>query len=210
MIPEPVIFLHIPRTGGMSLRKLMHLTYGYHNIGRPWWGEHEGETLTDAVKRKKAWYGHFRFGLHRELDRPVKYITILREPAARLLSEYHRNEYRTRYSMSPVDLAKTERGNNLMVRMLSGALSSDHLTSWHVDRAIENIGKYFVVVGLTERFSELLVNLRKLGWPVFKEPKENEGKKGSTTLDELLEVRRLPELALDYDLYKRIAYGRGN
>ena len=206
MTPEPIIFIHIPRTGGMSFRKLMHITYGYNNIGRPWWGEHEGETITRSMKSKLAWYGHFKFGLHEQIPKPVKYITIIREPAARLLSEYFRNDYRNRYNMSPLDLAKSDRGNNIMVRMLSGADYYGELTPDHVDIAISNIEKHFVFVGQTEKYKDIMRLVKNLGWPVSQEPRENQGSKIEVTLDELMELRKAPELALDYDLYRRLAY----
>lgn len=186
----------------------MHETYGYQKIGRPWWGEHEGEEITPTMKNKLAWYGHFRFGLHKQIPRPVKYITILREPSSRLISEYHRNDYRGRFGMSLVDLAKSDKGNNLMVRMLSGATLDDSLSSWHVCKALDNIQKHFVFVGHTERFKDVMFKVKELGWPVTTEPRENQGYQGTTTLDELLEVRKLPELALDYDLYRRLSYGQ--
>lgn len=208
MIPDPVIFIHIPRTGGMSFRKMMHTAYGYHNIGRPWWGEHEGEDITQQMKNKLAWYGHFKFGLHKQIPRPVKYITIIREPASRLLSEYFRNDYRNRYGMSPKDLAQSERGNNIMVRMLSGVSDAEILTEGHVHAALFNIKEHFYFVGQTERFQDVVAAARRLRWPIFQEPRENEGPKGEVTLDELLELRKLPELALDYRLYNSVIYGQ--
>jgi len=204
--PKPIIFIHIPRTGGMSFRKMMHIAYGYDNIGRPWWGEHEGEYINDKQKSKKAWYGHFKFGLHEQIPFPVKYFTIVREPAARLLSEYHRNEYRTRYNMSPLDLARSDRGNNIMVRMLSGANMTDTLTIHHVDIAMANIEEHFVFVGQTEKFSDIMRVVKRMGWPVSKQPHENTGKTETITLNELIDLRKLPELALDYELYRRVAY----
>jgi hypothetical protein len=112
--------------------------------------------------------------------------------------------------MSPVDFAKTEKGNNLMVRMLSGASTDDTLTGWHVNKALENLKDHFLFVGRTERYADIFRKVRELGWPVHQEPRENEGKTGTTTLDELIEVRRLPELALDYDLYRRLVYVKGS
>lgn len=205
MTPDPIIFLHIPRTGGMSFRKLMHIAYGYNNIGRPWWGDHEGEDLSQTVKDKFAWYGHFKFGLHEKLGRQVKYITIIREPSSRLLSEYHRNDYRNRYGMTPLDLARTARGKNLMVRLLSGSSVGEDLTDKHVDKAVSIVKEHFSFVGRTERFNDILEHVRGLGWPVSKEPWENKGAQGTTTLDEFLELRRMPELALDYELYRRLS-----
>lgn len=208
MTIEPLIFIHIPRTGGISLCKMMDEVYGYESIGRPWWGEHEGEPLTDEQKDKAAWYGHFKFGLHRAIGRPIRYITIIREPAARLLSEYHRNDYRHRYSMTPMDLARDpEKGCNLMTRLLAGASRTDALRPSDVDRAIVNIEKHFAFVGETEHYPVLYDFLCKdLGWPLTKLLHENKGKTGTVSVEELAQLRDMPELALDYELYKRLTY----
>lgn len=185
---------------------MMHEAYGYQRIGRPWWGEHEGEQITTQMQNKLAWYGHFRFGLHEQIPQTVKYITIIREPASRLVSEYHRNRYKERYNMSLVDLAKSDKGNNLMVRMISGASLGDKLTDWHLQKALQNIKDHFAFVGQTNLFKRILAAVRRLGWSVSKIPHENKGIPGETPLEHLMMIRKLPELALDYELYRRLSH----
>lgn len=215
MINCPVlIFLHIPRTGGMSLRNTMNKVYGVRNIGRPWWGTHVNEPVPREVRQKAAWYGHFHFGLHAHIGRPgIKYITILREPTERVLSEYKRNRYRERYGWKPIDLVRSDdsqavalAGNNLMVRMLSGSNPDTQLDSSHVRLAIENIQNHFLFVGFTHRYNELENFVRNnLGWPIESMPHDNKGCDEPVSNEEIKELKDSEELQLDYKLWHQVA-----
>lgn len=88
---SPLIFTHIPKTGGMSLFTAFCGLFGtriadLYNLSSsdP---ERAGPYCAD---RSLALYcGHFPFGLHEWLDRPAYYLACLREPVARLISLYH-------------------------------------------------------------------------------------------------------------------------
>jgi hypothetical protein len=196
----------------MSLRKTMEKVYGVSNIGRPWWGTHVEEPINKEMREKSAWYGHFHFGLHHHLGRPVKYITILREPAERVLSEYRRNRYRERYGWEPIDLIRSDdsqavalAGNNMMVRMLSGSNPDTQLTNSHIDIAINNLSEHFIFVGFTHRYHELESFVREhLGWPIQTIPHINKGLPGDVSDAEIKELKRSPELELDYKLWHRV------
>lgn len=206
---EPIIFLHIPRTGGISLRKTMDKVYGVGNIGRPWWGTHVEEPINKETREKAAWYGHFHFGLHSHIGRPVKYITILREPVERILSEYKRNRYRERYGWTPLDLVRSDdknaivlAGNNLMVRMLSGSNPNTRLDGKHVGVALENLRNHFIFIGFTHRYSDVEAFVcEQLGWPIESIPHENRGLPGEVSDAEIEQLRNSPELELDYALW---------
>jgi hypothetical protein len=88
------LFLHIPRTGGTSLRKMFESSLSSSATALLY-----GECITKAeqVLRNipdKQWdnieliRGHFTFGIHRWIPRPCAYFTLLREPVARCLSLY--------------------------------------------------------------------------------------------------------------------------
>jgi hypothetical protein len=89
----PLIFTHIPKTGGMSMFAGMAEQYGmeiadmydmsaYYHEPAP-----VEALLTDTDKHIYA--GHFPFGLHEWLSRPCCYMAIVRKPLERIISLYH-------------------------------------------------------------------------------------------------------------------------
>jgi len=192
------------------MRSIMDQSLGKTNVGRPWWGDHEGDPLSDKDKNKLAWYGHFKYGLHEQLGSDVRYFTILREPVERFLSEYIRHEYRVKFGLSPIQLIQSlsscigfdQYGDNIQVRMLSGAGRGVHIDESHVDMAIVNLSEFYHI-GFTDRYNETLDFFRGLGWkfhpvhlnkdPVVKIPE-----------DEIKELKESPQLAFDYMLWNHV------
>src|ERR1700716_4282688 len=88
---EALIFLHIPKTGGSTLYKILKnhysraqtVTLDSPKIARI-------KTLPAAQRgRYRLLHGHLHFGLHRFIPQASTYITLLRRPVERVLSFYH-------------------------------------------------------------------------------------------------------------------------
>ncbi len=134
--------------------------------------------------------GHMNFGLHEFLPKPVNYITMLRDPVYRVISHYYwikRNSehflYKDCISMSLEDFVSskiTTEIDNSQTRILAGVadvapiliplkkeqakIPFGECTNEILEKAKKNLNS-FAVVGLTERFDESLILLKRiLGW----------------------------------------------
>jgi len=115
------------------------------------------------------------FGLHELLTRRATYITLLRNPIERVISDYYfilshpvhsLHETLHSESISLVEFASMGRFpgvENLQTRLLSGrGVSPKACTTDMFDEARRNLREHFSVVGLTERFDETLILLKRL------------------------------------------------
>jgi hypothetical protein len=134
--------------------------------------------LTLKQEDISAVVGHFRFGIHEFLTRPSTYVTVLRNPLTRVLSLFHhictykshgwRNDVLSKH-MSIETFIETYRcreADNDQTRRLSGIEPPfGECTRDMLDLAKMNIDQQFAVVGITERFDETLVLIRRtFGW----------------------------------------------
>lgn len=87
---QPLIFMHIPKTGGMSLFTALAEHYGtsiadLYNVS----ARNAPLALRAFADSTKAVYcGHYAFGVHEWLTRPASYAAVVREPVPRLVSLY--------------------------------------------------------------------------------------------------------------------------
>jgi competence ComEA-like helix-hairpin-helix protein len=136
------------------------------------------EAETRAIRRAiapdtaAAVLGHFSFGFHRIFARRSSYITILRDPVDRLASLYsHLVRYEQEaYGVSSRMLGAGAFGSepavaNDQIRRVSGLEPHDTRPSRILAEAKRILRKHFALVGLTERFDELVILLkRRLAW----------------------------------------------
>ena len=93
---EPTtVFLHIPKTGGTSLRSLFEDHYGdrmlrvYRSDLDPRVHPDDVPGLSEEQRSADVVFGHFAFGIHTALPRPARYVTVLRDPVMRVVSHYY-------------------------------------------------------------------------------------------------------------------------
>lgn len=181
-IPSKIIFLHIPKAAGTTLRDIIHRQYAADEIyeldSQEFVQAQEDFKQLDPAKKAEITIlmGHMYFGLHEFIDFPATYITMLRNPIERVISYYHFVKKLT--SHEDYELIKTKnislqqycqmgRQNmcNGQTRFLSGAGASAIGDRPMLAMAKQNLQQNFAVVGIQERFDESLLLLqKKLGW----------------------------------------------
>lgn len=198
-IPEPAplttpaadspvtMFVHLPKTAGTTFNSLLSYQYGHRrSLWVPWDNVDLEQTLLRLSPEKRQRLnlirGHFPFGWHEFLERPVRYITMLRHPVDRVISMYY--YFRTGPDCHEQRLARSSRSiedfvtreattmvENDQVRRLSGQMVGfGEVDSTIFQTALSNLNDRFCCVGLTERFDEsILLMAQQLHWtrPVF-------------------------------------------
>jgi len=182
--PAPtLIYLHLPKCGGTTLNRLIEWEYPPLRI-----------FSIDPSFFRWSWYrlllwpprrlarlrvikGHMPFGIHRRLSQPSTYITVLREPVERVISEYYfalhyrlHPQYKRMQSLTLEQYAATTPHHNLQCKLLAGLpgprdfLAGD-CTQQTLETAKANLAAHFTLAGLTGRFDETLALFKVLfGW----------------------------------------------
>jgi len=182
-----VIFLHIGKTAGTTLRRVLRRNFPSEDImvvrarGRP-----RTETLADFAKlseraraRPRLIMGHTVFGLHELVPRPSTYLSMVRKPRSLVLSQYtfvqrteghrhHREVARRNMSLEDyIDSGLALEMDNSQTRAIAGDLDTPYgaCTDEMLERAKRNVEGHFAVVGITERFDESLILMQHaFGW----------------------------------------------
>lgn len=192
---EPtLLFLHIPKTGGTTLSRILREQYPPDRIFHvrdpeqglaPRHSPHHG-SLADFVRLPEAQrarfdcvLGHFAFGVHEFIPRRSRYLTLLREPVARCVS-LHRQYVHHHVAAGTFTLADAPslatylsrtpavlRGQP--VHLLAGRNHADRdADEQDLETARTNLRHPGTIVGTLERFDEtMVVAARAFGWRPF-------------------------------------------
>ena len=178
-----LIYLHLPKCGGTTLNRLIEWEYPPHRIYSvdPSFFRWSYYRLLRKSPRRldglRVIKGHMPFGVHRQIARPCTYITVLREPVERVISEYYfalhhplHPQHKRMQSLTLEQYVTTTPHHNLQCKLLAGPppqrdfLAGD-CTDETLAAAKANLAAHFSLAGLTERFDETLALLKVLfGW----------------------------------------------
>jgi hypothetical protein len=186
-----LIFLHIPKTAGTTLKRVIERQYAIGEIGKCYY-QKRVKTLQAALdnlvalpetqaERIKIIVGHVGFGIHSHLPWACSYFTVLRNPIERVISSY----YQTRRAEFDPLRAEAQRLSlkdfvssgllkaldNGQTRLLSGAAVEEDLLGRDteygqckpgmLERAKKNLNERFAAVGISERFDESLMLFKR-------------------------------------------------
>ena len=160
--PNPLIaFLHIAKTAGTTLHYVLRRTYGTGYVvvtkrysGRAGFDAADLERLRRRYPRLRALGGH---GVHPlgdlvEADPDLRFLTMLRDPAARCASHYAHNVRRGHTTLPFLQWIESELNQDYQTRRLAGDADAGE--------AIRLLDEKFLFVGLVEEFDESLRLLR--------------------------------------------------
>ncbi|MCM3869125.1 MAG: sulfotransferase family 2 domain-containing protein [Pyrinomonadaceae bacterium] len=210
-----LIFIHIPKTAGSTLRPIMDRHYPRPAICKLDFLPRDLDAflrLPDQARlRIRVLQGHFPFGLHEHLSVPADYLTLLRDPVNRIISMYywiHGNDDHVLNtlvrSMTLRDFADSgfEITTNHQTSLISGLPTNAADQSLAV--AKQNLQGQ-ITFGLNERFDEsLLLFKKRLGWKhvVYSRRNVTKSRPGSNEVPaSALEVIRKHN-SLDLELYE--------
>ena len=180
---EALIFLHIPKTAGTTLNRIIEWQYSplsiftmdpYRIRATP----DRLRKLSEGRRRRlRMVRGHMYYGIHKLLPQGGTYFTMLREPVARFFSSYYFIQRRPLHPMhrkvtteriGVEDFIRlTPRRQNLQCSLIAGIKNEGECDNRILDTAKENLEKSFSVVGISERFEEsLMLMARTFEWQI--------------------------------------------
>lgn len=187
-----LIFLHVLKTGGITLGNILKRHYASEETFStfPTEAHPEGRiglfgALAPAERdRIRLLYGHMGFGAHAYFSGPATYVTVLRDPVERVISRFYHdrrepNNHLHAEIQAGMDLktyvrylAEAAQMDNLQTRIISGNWENrghGACTPEMLEQAKDNLRSHFLLAGLTERFDEFYLMLcRAMGWsPLF-------------------------------------------
>lgn len=183
MIQPLLIFTHIPKCGGSSIRESVRSKLGDRLLAA--YSKEEKEVVRrsplEALRGKSALFGHFEFPvLNRFLD-AASYFTVIRDPVDRFISDlsYHRwNQNAAQHT-----LIKPLSDRAALTVLLSGPRGSNVLTNYfgrpgNVTAAFQVACQHYKHIGHVENIRETFSWLAKNGYSDGEEMKVNDAKDG--------------------------------
>jgi Galactose-3-O-sulfotransferase len=220
-----LIFLHIPKAAGTTLRKIIERQYRRFTLFSAYDDSRRSgnrQLLASLPRAKSATIGllegHIEYGWHELLPKKALYLTMLREPTERVVSNYyfilkhpgHRlHELANKYNIDEFVKARVDHDSlNGQTQWLSGKLSSpEHEIT--IDDTVLQLAKQNVLdkiecVGVSEKFDQSIVSFqKKLRWRWIYYTRQNVTK-SRPAVDALSDrtLRTIREAnQLDLDLY---------
>ena len=177
---EAVIFLHLPKTAGTTVNRLIEWEYRLSEMYSvdpvffKWSAAHLRKLPSGRLKKIRMFKGHMLFGLHEVLPQPATYITVLRDPVDRVISAFY---FMRNYKLHPLywklrhenwtieQYVQRSTRDNVQCKVIAGAEYHAPCTEQILAKATDHLTRFFSVVGLSERLEESLALMKlRFGW----------------------------------------------
>jgi len=160
---------HIPKTAGTTLRHIVDQQFGPKNV-LTYYNQPSIQLLENIeahltiFPNYQAIIGHFKFGVHQKLSSASTYITFLRHPVARTISQYKEWTVNSPERLCGEDgkiqtLAESVDKNpdyyrDYQTSFLIGEATADMPAASISDIALQNLADYYDGIGLVEYFDQ--------------------------------------------------------
>jgi hypothetical protein len=180
-----IIYVHLPKCGGTTFNRIIEWEYPPLQVFSVdpaffrWSYRRLLGWSQDRLARIKVFKGHMPFGLHKSLARPATYITVLRDPIDRAISQYYfplahklQRRHRQVKNLTLEEYVQRTPYKNVQTKMLSGLdhgydFLAGECSAEELELAKLNLSARFSLVGLTERFDESLALAKiEFGWRI--------------------------------------------
>ncbi|MGN7297441.1 sulfotransferase family 2 domain-containing protein [Ferdinandcohnia sp. SAFN-114] len=169
-----LIHLHMPKTGGTTLKKILKKNYPKDKSFDVYETQSELDSILKAVASKKPVLiqGHLPFGIHSYFSSNCTYITLLRDPVNRVISEYYfirsipwHEQYHMVKNLTLEEFQQLPQKQNIQTHLILGNHRKGPIQNKEIEIAKEILKNHFAVVGITEMFNEsLFLMAKKFGW----------------------------------------------
>ncbi|PRF68730.1 chondroitin 4-O-sulfotransferase [Burkholderia multivorans] len=195
----PIFFLHPPKCGGTSVISFFNLNRGHDQFAHFEWSYRGWSDERRRLVQSGCGGGHHPFGIHRALQLPLHYCTILRDPLERQVSYFFyalngkNGEVDRGASVSPAEafvrrgLLSLEEwvtgslgGRNVFVNMIGGLAHNDGEA---LRMAKHNLQYTVGPIGTCADMSSFLLRLcsrTDLDLPFYVEANKTQGKRSQT------------------------------
>lgn len=184
-IAQMFIFLHIPKTGGHSVKSILYRSFrdrGFLEINPSF--DNSGPCDKEEIRYKELSEenmksirsfsqgfpdgiitGHLRFGVHEYIDHSSKYLTVLRNPLTLIPSLYHEMQrspdpddrtFVSGYKTLPDFAVETGDVQTLIVSGLPNMKALKRDPAQALELAKQNIRSFFLYVGLQENLKNFI------------------------------------------------------
>ncbi|WP_036478991.1 sulfotransferase family 2 domain-containing protein [Myxosarcina sp. GI1] len=228
---EVIIFQHIPKTAGTTLRYIIQYQYSpgaicelYGDAGSHAERIDKLKNLSKSEREKiKIINTHLGFGLHEFLSQPYTYITFLRDPVDRVISMYYYYQKTNNPLFQNLSLQEFVESypavQNGMTKNFSGVTLKRQLlppekkdtvpfSEENLAIAKQNLQNQFKFIGILERFDESAILLKRiLGWKIPLHDRSNVSQRANNIPQETMAtIERLNKLDIELYEYAKLVF----